>query len=261
MSWVSGNLCPVCKGGQTQEKSASFFVDDSLGVVIYFVCHRAKCGAKGRMIDNSIQYESRKPIVHQAKVSAKERSEALNIVSSKYGIPKNVLEFYGCFVERLDNDLFLSVPLISLSDGERIGVAKKRIVSKGESKTPKAYTNYSQDCKSKTSVFRRFPTNTLGNTLVIVEDFLSAIKIASLPNGNAVSAVPLLGSSISHQQESEIKELGIDNVVVMLDPDAQNKAVHIAIRNGWKAFPLLEKDPKDSSPEELINALRFVLEK
>lgn len=96
-----------------------------------------------------------------------------------------------------------------------------------------------------------------GDTIVLVEDVLSAIKIARLHN--EFCALPLLGSTVSYDVEQGVlKEF--KKVYVWLDRD---KAINaIKIRNKFKSKGVISKaivtplDPKEYNKGELLEWLK-----
>lgn len=262
--WLSGQPCPVCKGGTSREKSASYFVDEVLDHPVFFVCHRAKCGARGSFVgskhDSFLPYKDNKRKYHRKTIQNNRLIERIfDLVSDKYGLTREVLEFYKVFLESFeDKAIYLSVPLFSIDGTEALGFSKKLIKRYDNNATlSKSLTvHFSKSSKSRNPLFRQYPNAAIGKTIVIVEDCLSAIKIASL--GIGASAIALLGCSLSRDRGIEIRkffgqEYGY-SVIVMLDPDAGEKAVHLAMKNGWEWIPV-RLDPKDLPRNELIELL------
>jgi hypothetical protein len=113
----------------------------------------------------------------------------------------------------------------------------------------------------------RFPLpGTINNRrLVLVEDCLSAIKVASVfdelsqtPLG--ASSMPLLGSGISRQKLSRLRPF-YDVLDVFLDPDMWHKSLSIVKQAqllGFNARPIQsDRDPKEHTHKELDSLLRM----
>lgn len=98
----------------------------------------------------------------------------------------------------------------------------------------------------------------VNNTLVIVEDILSAIKCSRY-----CSSVALLSGGVNDKTLSSIVSTGHDNYIVFLDDDnRQIKKSQIALKNrlelvsnNVKIISDLGKDPKDCSDDELKEIL------
>ncbi|MEM4546487.1 MAG: hypothetical protein QW328_06995 [Nitrososphaerota archaeon] len=262
--WLSGQQCPVCNGGASRERSASYFIDETLGQPVFFVCHRAKCGSKGSFIGswyNPIPIDRGDERKYRRKtIQNRELIELIfDLVSDRYELSREILEFYRVSLESFeDKAIYLSIPLVSIDGTETFGFSKKLIKRyDSNARLSKAITvHFSKSSKSRNPMFRQYQSATIGKTIVIVEDCLSAIKIASL--GIGVSAIALLGCSLSRDRELEIRkffarEYGY-SVIVILDPDANEKAVHLAMKNGWEWIPV-RLDPKDLPRNELVELL------
>jgi len=97
-----------------------------------------------------------------------------------------------------------------------------------------------------------------GDTIVLVEDVLSAIKIARLHN--EFCATPLLGSTLSYEFEKSILKEKFKKVYVWLDRDKAINAVKI--KNKLKTRGVSSKaiitplDPKEYSKGEILEWLK-----
>ena len=92
------------------------------------------------------------------------------------------------------------------------------------------------------------------NTCVLVEDYLSAIKISlSVPS---IISCALLGTHISDEIISYLKQIGVSNVIIMLDGNVWRVITgHVSrlkgIFNCQGVYLDKDKDPKDLSLEQL----------
>lgn len=116
----------------------------------------------------------------------------------------------------------------------------------GIEKAPKWYT----DGKIDEVLYTR---GAVQDTLVLVEDIISAIKVA--PH---CAASPLFGSVISTKHFRAISHL-VSKAIIWLDPDKQKEAVKFANIGrllGLETHVILsDKDPKDLTNEEISNHL------
>ena len=97
-----------------------------------------------------------------------------------------------------------------------------------------------------------------GDKLLVVEDVLSAIKIARLRQ-EGYCATPLLGSSMSKQAEQQLVKR-YKNISVWLDRDKAKNAVRI--RNRLRSLGVISKaiitplDPKEYNRTEILKWLK-----
>lgn len=99
------------------------------------------------------------------------------------------------------------------------------------------------------------PAETLGRTIVLVEDQVSAMKAAQA----GVTGVALLGVDLSYDKIRELQQAQPTQVIVALDQDAAAKGFEL-VRNFSPAFrsmrvALLEHDLKDLPRTEVLSAL------
>jgi Zn ribbon nucleic-acid-binding protein len=96
-----------------------------------------------------------------------------------------------------------------------------------------------------------------GRKVVVVEDILSAIKVARL-----TSSACLLGSSLSREMLFHLQQ-NYDNIIIWLDRDKATTAMKISkqfIQLGKQSGVVIStKDPKEYSTEELKNWLNYKL--
>lgn len=88
--------------------------------------------------------------------------------------------------------------------------------------------------------------------LVITEDIVSAIKVSKC----GIHAMSIFGTNIKSRWP-QIRVLDYQEVVLWLDPDMYTKMVkesRVGVLNGIKTTCVLStKDPKEHSPEEILN--------
>jgi len=97
----------------------------------------------------------------------------------------------------------------------------------------------------------------LGSTIVIVEDIVSAIKIARLQD--EFCACPLLGSSLSYEMENQLVEQ-FRYSAVWLDRDKAKNALRISRKLKQRGLEsrviVTDKDPKEYSKGEIRSWLK-----
>ena len=97
-----------------------------------------------------------------------------------------------------------------------------------------------------------------GDTIVVVEDVLSATKIARCYD-ESICASPLLGSSLSKQSMAQLTKR-YKTIHVWLDRDKAKEAIRI--RNKLRALGITSKaiitplDPKEYNKKEILNWLK-----
>lgn len=96
-----------------------------------------------------------------------------------------------------------------------------------------------------------------GDTIVIVEDIISAIKIARLHD--EYCACPVLGSSLSYDMENQIVE-SFKKTAVWLDRDKAKNALRISRKLKQRGLEsrviVTDEDPKEYSKGEIRTWLR-----
>ncbi|WBF78131.1 DNA primase [Methylophilales phage MEP402] len=97
-----------------------------------------------------------------------------------------------------------------------------------------------------------------GDTIIVVEDVLSAIKIARC-RGEGYCATPLLGSSLSKQVLAQLTKQ-YESIYVWLDRDKAKQAIRIrnTIRQSGKTSKAIisKLDPKEYNKEEILQWLK-----
>jgi len=97
-----------------------------------------------------------------------------------------------------------------------------------------------------------------GDTIVVVEDVLSAIKIARLRHAG-ICSTPLLGSSVSKKTMSQLVK-DYKTIYVWLDRDKARTAVDI--KNKFRSLGIISKaiisdlDPKEYNKTEILEWLK-----
>ena len=110
------------------------------------------------------------------------------------------------------------------------------------------YLSGSRDIYAKFD--RRSKTNTFGNTLVLVEAIISAIKVS-----RHVDSIALLGSYLPDSIVGHMLEY--DRILIWLDPDKLSASITDAMRfhmlTGRKVMPIFsDKKPKQYNDKEIL---------
>ncbi|HEY6020588.1 MAG TPA: hypothetical protein VIY48_12070 [Candidatus Paceibacterota bacterium] len=96
----------------------------------------------------------------------------------------------------------------------------------------------------------------LDNSIVLVEDLLSACKV-----GHITPAMPLFGSHIGLKRLARLKQMGIEHVTIWLDNDKKEYAIKAskeAQMLGLKTSVVItDKDPKEYSYEDIATFLNL----
>ena len=245
-------VCPRCRGGSSNEKSLSITrVDDGL----LYKCHRASCGAAGKVFSSGVIAEhretERKP---EKKLGHPEpltdiNEEWLEYLCSKYGVDE----------ELITNNRVMMCPqrntvVFPCHDTEgRLANFVDRDYATG--RKPKSI-NYPVT-ENTTGVIEPL-TNPDGDSAVLVEDMMSAIKLSRL-----VPAIPLLGVHATYEQWNVIAAK-YKNILIYLDADARWQAANLysgcgilfdCVKVAWES-----SDPKDTRYERLEQVVQGFLE-
>jgi hypothetical protein len=245
----AGQICPACKGGASQEGSLSI---TRRGGLLLYNCHRATCPFHGAVTiagaagaGDSSEGAERK--ARGNYVRTYEINEAtLKFLAIKYGISSENFRAAGLrWSGDGDGPLTRRVcfPIYG-PDSKQRGTSYR---SYEDGVVPKAIIQlHTEDavCQSWYK-WRKF-----SDTLVIVEDPVSAIKLA--PHVHSLS---LMGVHISDEKMDEIKAQKYQQIILSLDNDATREAIKLQLkyRNRVDNFFVhgLEKDIKDMNEEEL----------
>ena len=236
---VTSLLCPICSGGETHEKT---FAIKRIETGLLYTCYRAKCGRAGFIPSSSLDYT---PIVKKFTPRVYRRAtENLTVAQAmffydKFGLSAEELIDNG-FKYNKETDRFI-MPILNYS-GFEIG----HMARSYSGDTPKAVAYWANDV-----VKLHFPIGlqVVHNTIVLVEDIISAIKV-----NRQVPCAALLGTGISEEMINYIAR-GWRNVILALDPDAIRKAMGYKRKYGlwFRNFNvcMLSNDPKDLSDEQI----------
>jgi len=244
--------CPACSGGLSKEKSFSVTRMDN-GYLYH--CYRASCNFKGFTPEKG----GKKPHVklkvqpdkggNKGKRSRKFRGKTVNLSAGQMGfLTKRFTltqpELVNARLRWDPNSAAYIVPIYN-SQGYKVGDISRNWTGR----VPKAI-NYWDNAKY--NLYFPWNLHKITDTIVVVEDFLSAIKV-----NRYLPCVALLGCNLGENEAAHLRTLA-PRLVIALDNDATSKA--LSLSKEYKllfqniAVQHLDKDPKDMHGAELRNA-------
>lgn len=260
---ASGCVCPVCRGGRNRDRSLSVTKTETC---ILYVCHRGRCGAKGKVLLRQLDVAGdadsgagaatrhRKRQLPETLEPLPERVE--RYLREKYEIefgPQDEVKWAPGISQSQHGGGRVILPLRRF-DGSVYGSIARAVHPDDQ---PKSLT-YLNDGVDRAGLAWYTGRNLeWDHAVLVVEDQYSAWKASWF-----VNTVALLGTHLDLARVREIAEFAPCSrpfsVVLALDKDATNKAVGFIKRFSWAAdlrlLPL-EKDIKDTPVEELAELL------
>lgn len=239
-------VCPRCNA--SHEKS---FVITRTNVGLLYYCHRASCGTQGLVADYRDEPIKKKVFVPQVVTEELVTLPAEIYLQylEKYEISYNDLNcVHGIKYAPTSHSLYF--PILSPWQGQ-VGSQLKRLAVNA---TPKVYS-----FKVTEDPFIHFPPNLLNEyeELVLVEDYISSIKVHEL-----YSAASLNGTNLSVEGIKLLKHIGVKKLSIMFDGDtagitaATSLAKRLAGFFSCRVIVLpIGYDPKDLSFSDLEDLL------
>ena len=235
-------VCPFCAGGHNKEES--FLLFRNSGQLKGF-CYRAKCGMR-------IHSDKRRASISDTVKCKFNR----RVYIGQVGIPKSKLvqlfaDNYGIYPddlgrERVRYDAECGRLVFPVFDrfGKEYGYNLKRTSNTTDDK-PKWVTYFDRET-SKLHYPLGYKKSNRYTAIVIVEDILSAIRVARL-----MPVVALQGTHMSWEQARELLEQ-TDKLIIALDPDKGGIKAAMRIKNRYRTvfkdgvhMRLLNSDPKE----------------
>lgn len=239
-------VCPICNGGSTKE--SSFSVTATPEGILYN-CYRDSCRIRGfiRMGDSV----RKKPVINLRKFT----KETTSLNDEDYD---NFEEYFGLSKQDIDDNLILKCPengayVIPIYDltGLKIGTELRVYKWQKNTKLNIKSIYYKELDRPKIYLPR---SSSIGDTMVIVEDVMSAIKTAKIK-----PCIALLGTNLEADIITTLHKLHVKKLVVLLDPDATRTSLKIKKNNDLYfdsiRISILKKDPKDTDHEVLSEAI------
>jgi len=237
-------ICPLCGGGTSSEKSLVITRDDSGGLV--YVCHRASCGSKGSTIyKGGSGLPSLKP---EKKV--RKTFDGVTVPLSD-SLRERLFNMWGVtdaeyWYWTKDYGGRLAMSIRSPKYTHRGWVLRD---IQGRSAL-KALMYLDEDEES----LSWYKTHADKGT-VLVEDIPSAVRASEY-----VNSVALLGTGVGLNKASEIAEYAPRPLIVALDQDATVTSFRLAQRYaalwGDVRIQMLQKDIKDMEEKDVCQLLK-----
>lgn len=225
-------VCPLCNGGSTREKS--LVVKRSNETSATFICFRNSCSLGSGHI--AIFSDNNTVLTAKSRPCSKELKEpdlyplsqaAIDHLRSKYWMTDPEIVHSGV---RLTFDQRLALPVFTPT-GRIAGlvIRKEKELYRGRreySTIPKVW-NFVRDKDNYCGSWyhKHFYKRKYSDTLIIVEDILSAVRLAAYSDSVAITGTNLLRPVISH-----IKQSRYDKVWLALDNDAIKRAFSLVRR-------------------------------
>lgn len=247
--------CPSCQGGTSRE--SSFTVTRQLEGLVYN-CYRASCGERGfvgthgSIVKPGIVKQKLREYWHPVRGLT---SNDVTYFMHRFQINPTTSTLY---IKGSDFDEYI-FPIYDIRGLER-GYQVRQPAWQGKVRPPRSGRDDAP--KARTFPHVREPMQSFylggGNTgdlLVVVEDPVSAIKVAQL----GVNCVALLGTTVNADKVREWSLLKPKQVLIALDEDATDVAFKIGRKWGL-AFEktrvvCLDFDLKDTDLEDILDIL------
>lgn len=241
-------VCPICDAKHEQSMTIT---RQPLGVS--YRCFRAKCSRRGFLesVPNTEVYKAEKAFVPH-KFSRELSNPTLvlmNYLESRYNIPDKEISKQGWKYVADGHRIY--IPIYDLL-GHEVGAVTKKLpmnirphyVIPSVDDGPKSIVYWFNDTEKL-----HFPLrDSLTKTVIIVEDSISAIRIAQHRSSAALLGTHMTGKQILFLAQN------FERIVFILDPDALTKATALAEKCKllFKSSMVLptRADPKDASPED-----------
>lgn len=241
-------VCPFCKQDwEDQGRPSEWSPRKSCKITrvpagLLYVCYRASCDKHGLLFSTVTCLEHLVPKSTQAFEPKYPNTDLQGLpqvlkesLADKYDLPISVIDTQGFVWSERDGRLYQ--PIFN-AFAKQIGWDAKEFAVPAQPK--------SLMFKFEPDPILHFPLyQDMSDTVVIVEDILSANKVALA----GYFCAALCGSSLSQATVLTLKSIGVRNVIMMLDADAVGKAVK-AMKEYYPFFsqfsfiPLEGPDPK-----------------
>lgn len=242
---AAGELCPVCRGGATKERTLSVTRREGR---LYWKCHRASCAFAGSDAVGFVSNHIKTQAVQCRGVVGREYARHAGPVSQAF---REYLREKYCITERhisrfgigWDEDTDRLVLPVQDAQSNLLGVNLRSL----SNQQPKSKLHVESGALS-------WYINRTTPGVIIVEDQFSAIRASDY-----LSSVALLGTHFNEDNAYYIKKHARGPVYLALDADAWNQAVRLVVQHrGILPMRLvkLPKDLKDMGDEEL-NSFMF----
>lgn len=257
----SREICPACEGGSTRERSLS--VRRSSDTTANFVCYRASCDlGKGAVAchvqDGKVLNWKSKPVTKNKREPElfSLSQDSVDLMMDKYQMTEDHIRYAGV---KLTKDKRLAFP-INGPNRERPGILIKKEPKlycgiREYSSIPAKWIYLRNKDANLASWYRAFRhTKKNSDTLVVVEDIISAVRLSDYTDSLA-----LLGTDMLRGVIEDIKRHRYKKVWLALDNDAIKKAFHL-VRRLSNELPMnvmyLERDIKNMPQDDIAKLMR-----
>jgi hypothetical protein len=250
-------ICPFCEeewkvqNCPVEWKPETSFKLTRVPAGLLYICFRASCGKSGLVTTDPLL-----PSGQRYNPKFQPRFFTGDLIALSSALYEHYIEPYGITQEDVidqgikyaPDEGRIYYPLYDMY-GYMFGETLKTVYPNTQ---PKSLHNF----WSHTTPHLHFPLGQAVNqTLVLVEDVISAIKISNL-----TYCAALLGSHITEALVLYLKEHGVKEIIIMLDSDATGVAAgyvkkYQGVINTRLAVCPKGKDPKDLTLDELRNKL------
>ena len=241
--------CPACGEG------GSFGIRRAPECILYN-CFRLKCGIRGFIpMVGGFTYSGKANHKKEQKMNPfhDELAELPKTIKGwlyhKYGLTTSVVERHGWLYDSRNHRLVMSG--MSYFGYEFVQVAKK--LPESTYGGPKAVNYFCHADPTKLAFPRPHQDYVQGQTVVLVEDLISAAKV-----GTFMNCAALLGTGLSKEQVAFLAA-HYKQVIMMLDADAIDKALKYNKQYGSLfdkfAVSYMPEDPKDTPYHKLEAAV------
>lgn len=235
----AGELCPVCKGGRTGERTLSVTRN---GANLLWRCHRASCefkgarGAKASTVGSTETPEIRGVIGREYQRGAVQLPDSVSeyLATQLYITDRHITKWNLGWDEHSSR---LIQPVLD-QYGNNLGCALRAL----DGRQPKSLTHTEQGAIA-------WHVNPTTPGLIIVEDIFSAIRASDY-----LSSVALLSTHLNDERIEAIRQSGLSPVYLALDGDVYPQVIRYCqrFRNQIRMIPVkLSKDLKNHTPQEL----------
>ena len=251
---MPNSVCPECSGGQTNEKSFSL---TRIPEGFVYNCYRASCDCGGfvsakrsQLVQTNSKTDKttkggKKPRKRSSfrKATTNLSNEQKEFLQSRFTLSDEELE--SAAIRWCASTFSYIVPIFD-SNGFKVGVIDRSWTGR----TPKSINHWNTDA---TNLYFPRPLHEIQSEtpVVVVEDFLSAIKV-----NRVHPCAALLGTNLSLTDAMLLRSLS-NKLVIALDPDATSKALKLSKQYSLLfdrvSVVALNKDPKDMSGAEIRN--------
>lgn len=246
---VAGQLCPVCRGGESGEHTLSVSKRETS---LLWICHRASCGFKGvtgspRHYGERTRIPSTRGVFGRqiARESGVIPTEIRSLLAERYRITDTHAARFGLgWTNDTEQGERLVIPI-----KDYYGEVTGSVLRAFNGALPKAKTHTEQGAIA-------WFTNPATTSCIIVEDCLSAIRASDY-----LTSVALLGTNFNDNMAQEIADAGLSPVYMALDADAYNKAVKYVMKHRSSLnmrLLRLAKDIKDMTTDELSSLMESI---